>query len=175
VLTISVSKGNATSFKGCRYCSMMTKSRSKTAASRTIGFIYWRVCKRESIMRWTNKGENDRNARKRSGCMMQMYMDTEALVSVLMRAHLSSRVCVLTAKSLAQDGKKKKKNCPDGELWAMASMAHERDTLVRAYPLWRFRLSKPKFPSCCINPHRSCGVTHINRLICFSRAEFGIV
>jgi hypothetical protein len=41
--------------------------------------------------------------------MMQMYMDTEALVSVLMRAHLSSRVCVLTAKSLAQDGKKKKR------------------------------------------------------------------
>jgi hypothetical protein len=44
--------------------------------------------------------------------MMQMYMDTEALVSVLMRAHLSSRVCVLTAKSLAQDGKKKKKELP---------------------------------------------------------------
>jgi hypothetical protein len=84
--------------------------------------------------------------------------------------------CVCSDGEIARSGREeKKKNGPDGELWAMASMAHERDTLVRAYPLWRFRLSKPKFPSCCINPHRSCGVTHINRLICFSRAEFGIV
>ena len=43
---------------------------------------------------------------------MQMYMDTEAFVSVLMRAHLSSRVCVLTAKSLAPKAKKKEEELP---------------------------------------------------------------
>lgn len=67
----------------------------------------------------------------------------------------------------------KRRNRRDGELWwrlpvGMAGPRREDDTLVRAYPFaaWaRFRLSKPKFPSCCIHRRRSCGVT---ARICFS-------
>jgi len=111
-------------------------------------------------------------------------MDTEALVSVLMRAHLSSRV-LCSDGEIARSGRREKKRrrialtASYGIAMAPLSVAHEHDALVRAYPLWRFRLSKPKFPSCCINRHRSCGVTHAHtyRLICFSRpgAEFGMI
>jgi hypothetical protein len=41
--------------------------------------------------------------------MMQMYMDTEALVSVLMRAHLSSRVCSDGEIARSEREKKKKR------------------------------------------------------------------
>jgi len=52
--------------------------------------------------------------------MMQMYMDTEALVSVLMRAHLSSRVL-----------------CSDGEIARSESEEKRRRiALTASYGLW---------------------------------------